>query len=84
MQATGILTESLKAQEPNFEPKDLLVYPSGAITLSLPVMLPPGSNWVDDKISITFIACSASQCKPPVMGKIVSIHIPGAGIFDHR
>jgi hypothetical protein len=77
MKATGGLTESVKAQEPDFEPKELLVYPPGAVTLSLPIELPSGGDWVNDELKITFMACSASQCKPPVVGKIVSIRIPG-------
>ena len=78
----GELTESLKAQEPNFEPKELLVYPPGAVTLSLPLELPSGNNWVNDEIKITYMACSASQCKPPVVGKIILIRVPGTGVFN--
>jgi len=84
MKVKGELTESLKAEEPNFEPKQLLVYPTGVVTLSLPVELPPGSDWVDDEIKITYMACSASQCKPPVAGKIVLIHIPGEDVFNNN
>ena len=82
IRAIGGLTESVKAQVPDFEPKELLVYPLGEITLSLPVELPSGDDWVNDELKITFMACSASQCKPPVLGKIVSIRIPGADMFD--
>jgi len=84
MKVNGELTESLKAQGPNFEPKALLVYPLGAVTLSLPVELPSGNDWVDDEIKITYMACSASQCKPPVVGKIVWIRVPGADVFDNN
>jgi len=82
MKAIGELTESMKAQKPDFEPKELLVYPLGAVTLSLPVELPSGNSWVDDTIKVTFMACSASQCKSPVVGKIVSIRIPGVDVLD--
>lgn len=82
MKTLGGLMESVKAQEPDFEPKDLLVYPLGEVTLSLPVELPSGDDWVNDELKITFMACSANQCKPPVVGKIVSIRIPGADMFD--
>jgi hypothetical protein len=84
MQATGILGESVKPEKPDFEPKELLVYPAGAITLSLPVKLPPGEDWVEDDLSITYMACSASACKPPVVGKIISVRIPEAGVLDRK
>jgi len=80
--ALGKLIESAPAQEPDFEPKELLVYPEGPVTLSLPVELPPGNDWIDDQLKITYMACSAYQCKPPVEGKIVPVRIPGAQAFD--
>lgn len=80
MTALGELIESAPAQQPDFEPRELLVYPAGPVTLSLPVQLPPGNNWIDDEVEITYMACSAYQCKPPVEGKIVSVRIPGAEI----
>ena len=80
---TGELMESVKAQEPDFEPQGLFVYPAGAVTLSLPVELPSGNGWVDDEIKVTYMACSATQCKPPVEGKIISIRIPGADMTDN-
>ncbi|HSB01890.1 MAG TPA: hypothetical protein VLE49_14665 [Anaerolineales bacterium] len=82
MTALGGLIESAKAQEPDFEPKELLVYPAGPVTLSLPVQLPHGEGWIDDEVKITYMACSAYQCKPPVEGKIVPIRIPGAEASD--
>ncbi len=78
MKALGELTESVEAQEPDFEPKELLVYPAGPVTLRLPVQLPPGDKWVNDEVKITYMACSAHQCKPPVEGKIVTVRVPGA------
>lgn len=86
MRALGDLIESAKAQEPDFEPKELLVYPAGPVTLQLPVELPPGKDWIDDEVRITYMACSAVQCKPPVEGKIVPVRVPGAEMFgiDHR
>ena len=80
MRAIGELTESAPAEEPDFEPKKLLVYPLGAVTLTLPVELPPGNGWVEDEIKITYMTCSDSQCKPPVEGKIISVRVPGADI----
>ncbi len=78
MRAIGELIESVKAEEPDFEPRELLVYPLGALTLSLPVELPPGNDWVNDELKVTYMVCSANQCKPPVEGKIISIRVPGA------
>jgi hypothetical protein len=83
-QATGPLIESVNAEAPDFGPKELLVYPAGTVTLSLPVDLPPGNGWIEDELQVTYMACSASQCKPPVVGKIVPIHIPGADTLAQR
>jgi hypothetical protein len=74
--AIGQLAESAKAQEPDFEPKELLVYPAGPVTLSLPIQLPAGDSLINDALKITYMVCSAYQCKPPVEGKIVPIRIP--------
>lgn len=79
MKAIGTLMESPLAQIPEFEPKNLLVYPSGVVTLTLPVTLPTSENWVDDEISITFMACSDNGCKPPVENEVIIVHIPPQG-----
>ena len=79
--ATGTLMESVSAEAPDFGPKELLVYPAGAVTLRLPVELPPGDGWIEDEIQVTYMACSASQCKPPVVNKRVLLPIPGAGVL---
>ena len=84
MKALGELTESVPAGEPDFEPKNLLVYPSGAVTLSLPVELPPGEAWVDDVVAVTYMACNGFGCKAPVIGKLVLVRVPGAGMVDSR
>jgi hypothetical protein len=84
LKALGSLSENVSAEQQPFAPNELLVYPLGAVTLSLRVELPPGKTWVDDELKITFMACSTSQCKPPVEGKIVSIRIPGADMFDNE
>ena len=83
IKSLGKLTETVEAHEPDFDPKELLVYPAGAVSLSLPIKLPPGNHWIDDELKITYMACSASQCKPPVVGKIVPVRIPGANVFGH-
>ena len=84
MKSGGTLSESVNAEVPDFGPEELLVYPVGAVTLSLPVNLPPGNDWVEDELSITFMACSASLCKPPVVGKIVPVRVPGAEAFAQK
>jgi len=84
LKATGPLAESVGAQKPDFDPRELLVYPAGPVTLSLPIALPPGDGWINDEIKITFMTCSAVQCKPPVEGKNISIRIPGADVFDNQ
>ena len=82
LQAAGTLAENAKAGTPSFEPKELLVYPLGPMTLSLPVKLPQGDQWTEDQLSVTYMACSASQCKPPVVGKIVTVRVPGVDVVD--
>lgn len=84
LNAAGDLRESVKAQEPDFEPKALLIYPAGPVTLSLPVELPTGNGWTEAEVQITYMACSASQCKLPVVGKRVLIAVPGAAMFDQE
>ena len=81
MISVGELTESAKAGRSNFEPKELLVYPSGPVTLSLPIELPSGDDWVDDVVKVTYMACTDGTCKAPVTGKHVSVRIPSAGMI---
>jgi hypothetical protein len=78
MKAVGVLMASVPAEVPNFEPKTLLVYPPGAVTLSLPVELPAGNDWVEDSVKVTYMSCSDTGCKPPILGKIVEVRVPGA------
>ena len=83
MKPLGELVESVSAETPNFEPKELLVYPPGAVTLmSLPVQLPSGDGWMEDAIKVTYVACSDGGCKAPVTGKIVEVRIPSADLFE--
>lgn len=77
IRANGELTESVRAEKSDFEPKELLVYPAGAVTLSLPIEISSGSDGIDAEIKVTYMACSAYLCKPPVVGKIIAIRIPG-------
>jgi hypothetical protein len=75
---------NLPAENFYFEHNEFMVYPLGAVMLSLPIELPSGDHWIQDKLRITFMACSSTQCKPPVEGKIVSIRVPSAGILDEQ
>ncbi len=76
MKVAGELSESVAAQIPDFEPKDLLVYPAGNVQLSLPITLPVGKGWVNDEVSVTYMACSDIGCKAPVVDQIISVRIP--------
>ena len=80
----GGLIESVNAEVPDFEPKELLVYPPGEVTLQLPVELPPGNDWVDDTVKVTYMACSDKGCKAPVTGKLVPIRVPGSGLVERQ
>jgi hypothetical protein len=84
IKALGRLAENIPAENFYFEHNEFMVYPLGAVTLSLPVELPAVQSWVTDELKITFMACSSTQCKPPVEGKIVSIRVPGAEILDKQ
>jgi hypothetical protein len=78
----GELSESVSAEVPNFEPKELLVYPSGAVTLSMTIDLPNEDGWLNDAVKVTYMACNDGGCKAPVIGKLVSVRIPGANLFE--
>jgi hypothetical protein len=84
LKALGSLTENVPAEGFFFEHREFQVYPLGAVTLSLPIELPPGLHWVDDELKITFMACSSNLCKAPVEGKIVTIRLPGADMVDNE
>lgn len=76
IQINGELTESVPSQSLLADEPDLLMYPEGSITLTLPVTLPPGKDWFDDRVIVTYMACSGYNCRPPVEGKVIPIHIP--------
>jgi Disulphide bond corrector protein DsbC len=82
LKAQAGLTANLPAENFYFEHNEFMVYPLGDVTLSLPIELPSGDHWAQDKLRITFMACSSTQCKPPVEGKMVPIRVPGANMFD--
>lgn len=78
MQALGSLSESVSAIQLDFEYQILPIYPAGPVTLTLPISLPPGAGWVDDVVSVTYMACNDTGCKPPVLGKVIAVRVPGA------
>ncbi len=78
MQAIGPLTESVPSYVSSADPSITLIYPDGPVTLTLPVRLPAGRALAADEISLTYMVCSAVDCKVPVIGKIIPIKIPGA------
>ncbi|MDD2920646.1 MAG: hypothetical protein PHQ36_00005, partial [Anaerolineales bacterium] len=82
IKANGPLIESAPAQSLLSGPQDLRVYPAGAVTLSLPVILPAGKNWINEKVIITYMACTDYGCRPPVEGKIIPIRIPENEAFN--
>ena len=82
LKTSGPLTENVKAQLPDFGPRQLLVYPPGAVTLSLPVEMPAGNGWIEAELEVTYMACSASQCKAPVVAKRILVAIPCADMLD--
>ena len=84
MQALGALLESARAGISSADPSGVLIYPDGPVTLTLPVRLPPGSNWAAEEISLTYMACSANGCKAPVQGKVVAIKVPGAEALSNE
>jgi hypothetical protein len=76
LQAAGELTADV---EPVIDPNDsfgLPLYPTGPVTLRLPVHLPEGDGWVDGQVSVTFMACTGLACRAPVIGKVIDIKIP--------
>jgi hypothetical protein len=55
----------------------LAVYPAGPVTLLLPVELPVGQpGWVEDQVSVTYMACNPRGCLSPVLGKLIPIRVP--------
>jgi hypothetical protein len=81
--AQGEPIESVAAILETFGKISLPVYPAGPVTLRMAVALPAGGDWIDDEIRLTYMACSPTGCKPPVIGKIVNITVPSAeNIFN--
>jgi hypothetical protein len=78
MQAAGTLTESVGANVPGYVPDGAPIYPPGPVTLTLPVSLPEQAGWLEDQISLTYMACTEYRCTAPTVGKLVQVNIPGA------
>jgi hypothetical protein len=76
LQAAGPLSASAPEEQAD-GPEGLLVYPAGPVTLRLPVTLPPGRGWFDEQVSVTYMACSGTLCRPPVEGKLIPVRVPG-------
>jgi hypothetical protein len=78
IQSAGVLAESVSSAMVSYQPDGPSVYPDGPVTLTLPIKLPPVTGWVKDQISLTYMACSESDCKVPTVGKLITVSIPGA------
>ena len=79
MQVAGELQESLLSEEDSVasDLPTLPVYPTGSVTLRLPVILPDGQGeMVDDQVLVTYMVCTPRGCHKPVEGKLVDVHVP--------
>lgn len=52
------------------------VYPDGPVTLRLPVTRSAGAGAGPDTLSLTYMACSARVCWPPVEDRRVAVRLP--------
>jgi len=75
LQAVGELSESVAAEQAD-GPEGLRIYPEGPVTLQLAVVLPEGSGWFDDQVSVSYLACSGNRCKPPVIARLIPVRLP--------
>jgi hypothetical protein len=83
IKANGELTESVESsQSSSIDSEGLLLYPAGPVTLSMPVLLPDGNNWVRDEVIVTYMACDDRGCRAPVQQKPIAIKIPSMGLFQ--
>jgi len=76
MRSIGELTANKNAEVASMGTDALMVYPEGPVTLQLQVSLPAGTGWFDDQVSVTYMSCSRTTCRPPVVGKILRVHLP--------
>jgi hypothetical protein len=83
IKANGELTESVESsQSSSIDSEGLLLYPAGPVTLSMPVLLPDGNNWVRDEVIVTYMACDDRGCRAPIQQKPIPIKIPSMGLFQ--
>jgi hypothetical protein len=84
LKSNGELSENtVSSQSSSFDPEGLLLlYPAGPVTLSLPVLLPEGNNWINDRVLVTYMACDGQGCRAPVQLKPIAIRIPSLGLFQ--
>ncbi len=75
IEVIGGLTESVPAALPDSDPQELLIYPAGPITLSLPIKL-SNANISTATVYVTYMACSQQGCRPPVENKAIKINLP--------
>jgi hypothetical protein len=80
VQPLGPLTASLAATAQDPSQPDLRTYPPGPVTLRLPIALPPGNDWVETQVSVTYMACKGNTCRPPVENGLIAVRIPGAAM----
>ncbi len=78
----GETIESQRPQDPLDGPIELKIYPEGPITLSLPILLPEGEDWIDQQVSVTYMTCSERGCRAPVENKAIAIRIPAKGLIQ--
>jgi hypothetical protein len=80
LKANGELIESVVSSQATLGLNELLLYPAGPVTLSLPVLLPDGNSWVNDEVIVTYMACDDQGCRAPVEKKAIAVKIPGVGL----
>lgn len=78
LETAGELSASIPALADEDNPA-LLVYPAGAVSLRLPVRLPPGEGWFEAQVAITYMACRSGTCFAPAVGELIAVRIPRAG-----
>jgi hypothetical protein len=74
--------ENIPPQCPVNGAQELEIYPTGAVTLSIPILLPDGNEWFDEQVSVTYMACDDIGCHAPVENKLITIKIPANNIIQ--
>ncbi|MBI5838708.1 MAG: hypothetical protein HZB19_01270 [Chloroflexi bacterium] len=81
IQAIGEAMENVTPQCPASGPQELETYPTGPVTLRIPIILPDGNQWLRDQVSVTYMACDEKGCRAPVENKLIAIQLPGNEII---